>query len=71
MAGQHVSLYRGGEAYDRKRTIIEATTAADGKAMIRFEKSGVHLLETRYPGPAAPGAAPETWTYTLSFEVTE
>lgn len=73
VAGQTIHVYRGGEAYDSKRTTIETKTGADGKATIRFEKAGVYLLETRYPGRAAPGAAPaaKTWTYTLTFEVTE
>lgn len=72
VAGQHVSVYRGGEAYDDKRTTIEVTTGADGKATIKFEKSGVYLLETRYPGQTAPGAAPaaKSWSYTLTLEVT-
>jgi len=73
VAGQHVSIYRGGETYESRRTALEATTAADGKATVKFEKPGVYVIETRYPGQAAPGATPatKTWIYTLSFEVTD
>jgi len=73
VAGQAVSVYRGGEAYGDKRTVIEARTGADGKATIKFDKAGVYLLETRYPGRGAEGSVPaaRSWTYTLTFEVTE
>lgn len=74
VAGLKLTVYRGGEGYeDGKRTAIEATTAADGKATIKFEKPGVYMLETRYPGQAGPGQQPaaRSWVYTLSFEVTQ
>ncbi len=71
--GLHVTIYRGGETYAAKRTAIEATTGADGKASVKFEQPGAYILETRYPGPPAAGAAPaaKTYVYTLSFEVTD
>lgn len=73
LAGAHVVVYRGGELYDGSHTMLEATTAADGKATVKFAKPGAYSLEVRYPGPAAGGAAPaaRSWTYTLSFEVTQ
>ena len=73
VAGLQVAVHRGGELYDAGRTMIEATTGADGKATIKFAKAGAYMLETRYPGQSAPGAAPaaRSWTYTLSFEVTQ
>lgn len=71
--GLKVTIYRGWETYAAKRTAIEATTGADGKAQVKFEQPGAYVLETRYPGPQAPGAAPaaKTYIYTLSFEVTD
>lgn len=71
--GLNVTVFRGGEGYQDKRTAIEATTAADGKATVKFDKPGIYMLETRYPGATVPGAAPSprVWIYSLSFEVTQ
>lgn len=73
VAGAHITVMRGGELYDGSRTMIEATTGADGKATIKFARPGAYMLETRYPGQSAPGAAPaaRSWVYSLSFEVTQ
>ena len=48
------------------------TTDAQGRATARFPRQGVYILEARYPGDAAPGAAPaaRTTSLSLSLEVT-
>lgn len=73
VSGAHIAVIRGGELYDSSHTMIEATTGVDGKATIKFAKPGAYMLETRYPGQPAAGAAPaaRSWVYSLSFEVTQ
>lgn len=68
-----ISVYRGDESYDEGRTTIEAKTDAEGKVTLKFPKPGVYMINTRYPGQTAPGAAPapRNWGYSLTVEVTD
>jgi hypothetical protein len=68
-----ISLYREGNVYDDKRIAQTLKTDAKGAARIRFDQPGVYLITTHYPAAdIVPGEAPppQTYTYSLTFEVT-
>ena len=66
------AVYRGGDFYEEKRYTNSSRTGADGAAAVTIEEAGVYVLVATWPGrvegqPMVP--APQTTTYSLTFEV--
>ena len=70
--GVELEVFRGGNAYDDKKVYGEVTTDAAGRATVSFDRPGVYVVTTRYPGRPAPGEAPppRSYSYALTIEVT-
>ena len=71
-AGVPVLVRRGGEQYAETKTQMTVTTDAQGRATARFTQPGLYILEARWPGEPAPGAAPaaRSTALSLALEVT-
>ena len=69
--GVALEVFRGGNAYEDKKVYGEVTTDAAGRATVAFDRPGVYVLTTRYPGRPAPGEAPppRSYSYALTIEV--
>ncbi|MET4700980.1 hypothetical protein ABIE65_004024 [Constrictibacter sp. MBR-5] len=70
--GVALEVFRGGNAYEDKKVYGEVTTDVAGRATVAFDRPGVYVLTTRYPGRPAPGEAPppRSYSYALTVEVT-
>jgi len=66
------SLYKGGNSYEDKKS-SEVKTDAQGRLVLTFDRPGVYMLKARYPatpkGPITEKPATESYSYTLTFEV--
>ncbi|HUD31015.1 MAG TPA: DUF4198 domain-containing protein [Novosphingobium sp.] len=73
MAGQELVLDRGGADYEEAVTHSQATTDAQGNAVLRFERPGIYMLMTRHRAAAPEGAGTDERSYTtsLTFQVEE
>ncbi|MDE1147299.1 MAG: DUF4198 domain-containing protein [Azospirillaceae bacterium] len=73
LAGQTLTLYRAGTAYDPagEKGVATVTTAADGRATLRPDQAGLYLVMGRYRTEAPAGAETpmRSYTYALTFEV--
>ena len=67
-----VLVRRGDEQYAETKTQMTVTTDAQGRAVAKFPKPGVYVLEARYPAAGAPSAAPapRSTVLSMSLEVT-
>jgi len=71
LAGQAVSVDRGGTRYDEQKYHKEISTADDGGVSLSFDKPGVYVVMTRHraDAPAGAGADIRSYTTALTFEV--
>ncbi|MCJ2188828.1 DUF4198 domain-containing protein [Novosphingobium beihaiensis] len=71
LAGQTISVDRGGARYDTVKYHKDITSDAAGKAVLRFDRPGVYIVMTRHRADAPAGAGTDLRSYTtsLTFEV--
>lgn len=71
LAGQALSLDRGGARYEQSKPHKDVTSGTDGKVSLHFDKPGVYILMTRYRADAPAGADTDirSYTTTLTFDV--
>lgn len=71
LAGQTVSVDRGGSEYDAVKYHRDVTTSADGSLSLKFDTPGVYLIMTRHRADAPAGSTTDERSYTtsLTFEV--
>lgn len=71
LAGQTVSVDRGGSEYEEVKYHQDVNTGPDGSLSLKFDKPGVYLILTRHRAAAPAGAATDERSYStsLTFEV--
>ncbi len=67
VAGQDVTVWREGGAYDEPAFAQTLKSGADGSVHARFDRPGVYLIWTRLSGDSPPGAATPVRSYTTSL----
>jgi len=67
VAGQTVTIWREGGAYDEPAYSQTLTSAPDGAVHATFARPGVYLIWTRMSADAPPGAATPVRSYTTSL----